>query len=1037
MGKNDNKKINEKELLLILLGVSIISFVIITATIQTAIGHFFTFIFGFLFGVFYPVILVFLFALGVFLVFSRKLPHRIDSKKYVLAFSLLFTSLLAFGSYYLILDNHSLRLSDLVYIYNDKMKAFSSSSFKIDSFNGLGGLGGGFIGLFFVLLFGSIWGYIGDAIFFSVLLLVSIVIFSYDPLIRIINNIRDNHDKKKEEEYVSPYNNENKKEYVKPAISHETRELITNTGTYYSQGAFIQDKKILKPLEDNIQISNPNNIQAIEDSKIDENMSNDSFDNNSAFDNFYFDSINNQPSIKPSELNNVIPSAPPVNNTVDDYNFDYNKPQKKENIYEPNPLEEKLDDYSPSDYMDTFKKRSAEDTAQDYEFENPYKNNQEEAQNYVNEPKVSNPNVTPSSNKDLYQNKPYTQEEINTSSVATENYENEDNASYYDDEEDEEISYQENIEDNHNYTSYEEKESDEDLDFNNEYSYEEESPFESESSQYQEDSDDSNVLDREISVDFTEKKEEVVQEKKKPELSEKELIALKDKEYFEKKSQEMYEKRKRKMQEIERKKAELMQFVSPVPKVYSYPLPGLDLLQKINDSAKLQTNQEAAIEKMKIINNVFKEFGLQAHVTGFTLGASVTRFKVETGSGVKADKLEGLTKQIQIALKGDHSVRVQTVVEGSTYSGIEVKNAETMTFPFRSAFNQICKNETERLLLPIGKDLSNQMITYPLNEMPHLLIAGTTGSGKSVLVHSIIVTLIMRNYPNQLKLMLIDPKQVEFTKYEMSPHLFCPIISSAEEAIVALEKLINEMERRYKILANNNCVKISEYRKRRRGFENRMEELPDIVCVIDEFADLMITGGNAVSTYVQRLTAKARAAGIYLIIATQRPSKDAIPMIVKANINCRIGLSCSTQIDSRVILDENGAETLIGKGDLLFKSPTFKSLVRCQSPYISDEDINNVLNYVKQNAGIPSYNADFLEFSNNDLLESSEEEKTPAQLYQDIKEYVMYTGNCIMSSIMTNFQISQKQVRAFISTLEKENIVVYSGAGQYTVKRRM
>jgi S-DNA-T family DNA segregation ATPase FtsK/SpoIIIE len=356
-----------------------------------------------------------------------------------------------------------------------------------------------------------------------------------------------------------------------------------------------------------------------------------------------------------------------------------------------------------------------------------------------------------------------------------------------------------------------------------------------------------------------------------------------------------------------------------------------------------------------------------------------------------------------------------------------------MAVPFREAFRVIEENTKDNLLLPIGKDINGKIVSFPLNDMPHLLVAGTTGSGKSVLVHCMIMTLIMRNYPSQLKLMLIDPKQVEFAKYNLEPHLFCPVISDANQAITALRKLCDEMDRRYKVLAQSGCVKMSEYRDKRKGHESTMEEIPDVVCIIDEFADLMQTGGDQVANYVQRISQKARAAGVYLIIATQRPSKDVIPMVIKSNIACRIGLSCSTRVDSQVVLDEPGAETLLGKGDLLFKCPGKKSLIRAQSPFISNKDMDTVLSYLKEKAGDPNYDPDFLDLEvkedPDDGIPSSED------LYEQVKDFVMKTGIVSKSALMRNLSLTYTKADQFLGRLRQEGIVVMSGGKNVVVKR--
>ncbi len=331
-------------------------------------------------------------------------------------------------------------------------------------------------------------------------------------------------------------------------------------------------------------------------------------------------------------------------------------------------------------------------------------------------------------------------------------------------------------------------------------------------------------------------------------------------------------------------------------------------------------------------------------------------------------------------------------------------------------------------------DISGNIITSPLNKMPHLLIAGTTGSGKSVLVHSMIMTLIMRNYPSQMKLILIDPKQVEFIRYQECSHLFCPVISQPEKAVLALKKLVDEMNRRFTVFSKYKAPNIEGYNKIRKGQEALMEEMPYLVCVIDEFADLMMTGGKDVVSNVQKIGQKARAAGIHMIIATQRPSKDTVPMMIKANVPCRIGLSCSAQVDSRVILDENGAETLLGRGDLLFKDPGKKSLVRAQSPFLSDEEIDSVLAYVKEKAGDPVYDQAFLELEDDEEEDPNVEEVDPQKrLYDDIKDFVIHTGITSKESIIRNFQVTSSKADNYLATMVSEDVLMMGFGGHYVL----
>lgn len=509
--------------------------------------------------------------------------------------------------------------------------------------------------------------------------------------------------------------------------------------------------------------------------------------------------------------------------------------------------------------------------------------------------------------------------------------------------------------------------------------------------------------------------------------------------FFQMKDQKEKEKKAEKDAAKKKKMDSLMKYVDKTPKRYGYSLPDDSLLLESDSGDKKEKNIQVAREKAKVINQVFKDFHFPAQATTFTIGASVTRFNIVTEPGVKADKMESLLSELQRALKGDQSVRIQTVVEGMSTSGIELGNEVQMPVSFKSVFKEIEKDAEKNLLLPIGKDISGRIITYPLNEMPHLLVAGTTGSGKSVLINCMIMTLIMRNYPSQLKLMLIDPKQVEFAKYNMEPHLLCPVIQDSDSAVIALKKLVDEMNRRYKILSDNNVVKISDYRKLQQMHPSTMEELPDIAVFIDEFADLMNSGGALIAEYVKTLTQKSRASGIYLVIATQRPSKDAIPMSIKANITVRVGLSCSSQVDSRVILDENGCETLVGKGDLLFKCPGRRSLLRCQSPFVSDSEMDQVLEYVRENAGDPSYNPEFLDLEKKSEEEDAATQMTLDDIFDDVKDFVMYTGICSRSSIMRNFSLSYAKADQMLMRLRNLGIIkpMQGGKNVVVVRKKM
>ena len=297
-----------------------------------------------------------------------------------------------------------------------------------------------------------------------------------------------------------------------------------------------------------------------------------------------------------------------------------------------------------------------------------------------------------------------------------------------------------------------------------------------------------------------------------------------------------------------------------------YILPSITLSSDHKEYGKFEQNQRAAQDRVGMINSVFDNFKVKASVVSYIIGPSVTRFNVKTEPGVRVSTLAGLVNEIQVGLQGDKSVRIETVVQGQDTSGIEVGNPVPMTVPFKKCFDAL--SGEDKLVIPLGEGINGNIIKVALSDFPHVLIAGSTGSGKSVFVHSLIMSLIMRNYPNELKLIMVDPKKVEFTKYQNLPHLYCPIITEPDIATAALYKLVSEMERRYTVLSRNEVVNVKEYRKLMASKPD-LEEMPNIVMIIDEFADLISNNAKEIEPLIQRIAQKARAAGIFMVIATK------------------------------------------------------------------------------------------------------------------------------------------------------------------------
>lgn len=488
------------------------------------------------------------------------------------------------------------------------------------------------------------------------------------------------------------------------------------------------------------------------------------------------------------------------------------------------------------------------------------------------------------------------------------------------------------------------------------------------------------------------------------------------------------------------------------PKVVSKPsterkyiLPSISMLSEHRDDSKNEINIRESSNRANQINNVFNDFKIKASVISYTIGPSVTRFNVRTDPGVRVNTISGLVKEIQVGLNGDKSVRIETVVQGKDTSGIEVGNVAPTPVSFKDCFASITNQNADKLVVPIGQDINREVITTSIDDLPHLLVAGTTGSGKSVFVHSMIMTLIMRNYPDELRLILIDPKKVEFSKYNNIPHLYCPIITEPLRAVAALHKLINEMERRFTIMAREEVVNIKEYREKQRAHPEK-EVIPNIVVIVDEFADLISNNAKEVEPLIQRIAQKARAAGIYLIVATQRPSVNVITGDIKANIPARIALSVSSTFDSKTILDEFGAETLIGKGDLLARIPSRKALIRVQSAFVDNNEISMVTNYLKEQQK-PNFNPEFLNLKTPDEEEAENQSSggdfnKAAQLhdkfredpmYQSIKDYVIGSGVASTSSIMRVFGLGYGRAAAFLDTLEDDGIITTKAGGRKIV----
>ena len=468
-----------------------------------------------------------------------------------------------------------------------------------------------------------------------------------------------------------------------------------------------------------------------------------------------------------------------------------------------------------------------------------------------------------------------------------------------------------------------------------------------------------------------------------------------------------------------------------------YVYPPLSLLKDRFNRDESERKNALAQEKMAKINECFSDLGIGANVISYTIGPSVTRFDVKCNTNVRTNVLSSIENDLAVRLGGNKTVRLETIVEGKNTSGIEVGNEICDMVSFKECMQALQSNKDDKLLFPLGKNISGDIISGCLDEMPHLLVSGTTGSGKSVFIHNIIASLIMRNKPDELKLMLIDPKRIEFNRYNDLPHLLCPVITQTDRAKVALMRLVDEMEKRYDLFAEKG-MGASNYKEYLETCEEMgYEKIPYIVMICDEFADFMSDGDKEVAKLIQRIAQKARACGIYMVIATQRPSVKVITGDIKANIPSRIALSVSSSLDSRIIIDEVGAENLLGKGDLLARIPHYKTLVRVQSAFIDSKELYAICEHIKSQAKFVCHK-DFEDltikiqtpFSNTgdgDITQMRKDYHND-EIYEDVKRFVIKTGKCSTSKLINQFGIGYSKADGLLDTLEQDGIIRRDGS---------
>ena len=424
---------------------------------------------------------------------------------------------------------------------------------------------------------------------------------------------------------------------------------------------------------------------------------------------------------------------------------------------------------------------------------------------------------------------------------------------------------------------------------------------------------------------------------------------------------------------------------------------------------------------------VLDQFDIKAHLVDIHIGPSVTQFEVQPDSTVKVSRILGLTDNIKMSLEA-RDIRIEAPIPGHNAVGIEIPNEKSTPVKMRELITSLPEKDCNQpLVFVLGKDLLGRTTTCRIDKMPHLLIAGATGSGKSVCMNSIICSLLLRTKPDEVKMLLIDPKKVEFTPYKNIPHLIGPVINDAAEANNALKVIVRIMDERYNIFAMNGVRNIAGYhaflKKKSPDEQKRMDPMPYIVVIIDELADLMLVAGKDVEASIQRITQLARAAGIHLIVATQRPSTDVITGIIKANIPSRIAFSVSSGIDSRTILDHVGAERLLGNGDMLYMPIGQNSPIRIQGVFVTDEEVERIANECSSQ-GAPFYDDAFIRLEGvNDGEGGGGLDVSDDPLYAEVKDYVIDVQKASTSLLQRRFGIGYNRAARMIDELESTGII--------------
>lgn len=456
-----------------------------------------------------------------------------------------------------------------------------------------------------------------------------------------------------------------------------------------------------------------------------------------------------------------------------------------------------------------------------------------------------------------------------------------------------------------------------------------------------------------------------------------------------------------------------------------YKLPSLQLFAP--DKPKDQSKEKKIVrENIKILEATFASFGIKVTVERAEIGPSVTKYEVKPAVGVRVNRISNLSDDLALALAAK-DVRIEAPIPGKSLIGIEVPNSDIATVSFRELWEQSQTKAENFLEIPLGKAVNGTARAFDLSKMPHLLVAGSTGSGKSVAVNGIIASILMKARPDQVKFMMVDPKMVELSVYNDIPHLLIPVVTNPRKASKALQKVVDEMENRYELFAKVGVRNIAGFNAKVEEFNSQSEykqiPLPFIVVIVDELADLMMVASKEVEDAIIRLGQKARAAGIHMILATQRPSVDVISGLIKANVPSRVAFAVSSGTDSRTILDENGAEKLLGRGDMLFKPIDENHPVRLQGSFISDDDVERIVNFIKTQADA-NYDESFDpgEVSENEG-EFSDGDAGGDPLFEEAKSLVIETQKASASMIQRRLSVGFNRATRLMEELEMAGVI--------------